>query len=661
MRIRSHPKHKKLKISLTFLTVALTFLSITKTPAIAMNYGNTIIVSTTADGYQPGTLRAAILAANVAHKRIVILLQPGKHYALTIPGAHENQSTRGDLDIHGDIVISGYRGLAIIDARGLGDRAFHVHKGGRLLLSNIRITGAQAASGQSWSSSGDPGGALYNEGTLSLANCIIVGNTSGSGGYAEGNAGQPPGGDGGGIFNIGTLVMSHTIVSSNACGGFSNLGGGGLWNSGIAFLDSCFVEANSCAASQTIPGVGLGMNGGNGAGIYNQGQLRIINSTLRGNTCTDGAGGTQPGVSDAFTPGGPAGSGGNGGGIYNLGTLTLISSIFCSNRCGNGGPGASSGFFGGAPGGGGSGGAICNFGTLNLTGCTLFANSTGSGGAGGSGARTGVNGGTGGGGGAIYSAGNLALTNCTISGNLTGSGGNGGAGSFPSGASGGDGGPGGGIYNTGILTAISCTVCSNGTSFGGAGGAGTAWGSFTIYDPPNSIGGSCGNGGNGGGIFTVADIPPNIGNSLIGLNSTGNGGTGGPGTTFSLNTNTETFEITNTVGPAGFTGSGEDLSGTLTSLGFNLTGNADNSTGLTDRDLFGNSATPLDPLLGPLQMNGGPTPTHALLPGSPAIDQGNSLGLKTDQRAHRRPVRFQSAPSNDGDASDIGAFECDRH
>ena len=54
-----------------------------------------------------------------------------------------------------------------------------------------------------------------------------------------------------------------------------------------------------------------------------------------------------------------------------------------------------------------------------------------------------------------------------------------------------------------------------------------------------------------------------------------------------------------------------------------------------------------DPLLGPLGDNGGPTPTHALLSGSPAIDNGYSLAL-TDQRGVPRPQ---------GIASDIGAFE----
>jgi hypothetical protein len=43
-----------------------------------------------------------------------------------------------------------------------------------------------------------------------------------------------------------------------------------------------------------------------------------------------------------------------------------------------------------------------------------------------------------------------------------------------------------------------------------------------------------------------------------------------------------------------------------------------------------------DPGLGQLDDNGGPTRTHALLPGSPAIGHGHPLGLKTDQRGVRR-------------------------
>jgi len=52
----------------------------------------------------------------------------------------------------------------------------------------------------------------------------------------------------------------------------------------------------------------------------------------------------------------------------------------------------------------------------------------------------------------------------------------------------------------------------------------------------------------------------------------------------------------------------------------------------------GNHITGQDPILGPLQDNGGPTFTHALLVGSPAIDAGdNSLAPATDQRGFSRP------------------------
>jgi hypothetical protein len=63
-----------------------------------------------------------------------------------------------------------------------------------------------------------------------------------------------------------------------------------------------------------------------------------------------------------------------------------------------------------------------------------------------------------------------------------------------------------------------------------------------------------------------------------------------------------------------------------------------------------------DPLLGPLQDNGGPTWTHALLPGSPALDAGHSGGLATDQRGGARAVH-SITNTLPGDGSDIGAFE----
>jgi hypothetical protein len=71
-----------------------------------------------------------------------------------------------------------------------------------------------------------------------------------------------------------------------------------------------------------------------------------------------------------------------------------------------------------------------------------------------------------------------------------------------------------------------------------------------------------------------------------------------------------------------------DVSGTLTTSGHNLIGNTQGGFGFAATDLLN-----VDPLLGPLQDNGGPTPTQALLAGSPALNAGSAdLTLSTDQR-----------------------------
>src|SRR5581483_10807922 len=91
--------------------------------------------------------------------------------------------------------------------------------------------------------------------------------------------------------------------------------------------------------------------------------------------------------------------------------------------------------------------------------------------------------------------------------------------------------------------------------------------------------------------------------------------------------------------------SGSNCAGLITSQGDNISSDAScNLTGPGDR----NST---DPLLGPLQDNGGFMPTHALLPGSPAIDGVTHNACPppaTDQRGFLRPA---------GARCDVGAFE----
>ena len=165
-------------------------------------------------------------------------------------------------------------------------------------------------------------------------------------------------------------------------------------------------------------------------------------------------------------------------------------------------------------------------------------------------------------------------------------------------------------------------------------GAGTA----TLILLDSTIGGNSTSIGNGGGIDNY--------NTLTVLNSTVNGNTAGQRGGGILNSSGGTITLNTTIiaGNTAVSG-GPDCSGIPASQGHNLIGD---SSGCSFTAATGDLLN-VDPLLGPLQDNGGPTFTHALLPGSPAIDAGDDATcLDTDQRGISRPQRA---------ACDIGAYE----
>ena len=96
-------------------------------------------------------------------------------------------------------------------------------------------------------------------------------------------------------------------------------------------------------------------------------------------------------------------------------------------------------------------------------------------------------------------------------------------------------------------------------------------------------------------------------------------------------------------GPSDFSANGSTLSGDHNLIVATLSGTTPPPGTLT-----------ADPMLAPLGTNGGPTQTHALLSGSPAIDAGCLSNLVTDQRGPGYPRLWGSAP-------DIGAYEYGRH
>jgi hypothetical protein len=207
---------------------------------------------------------------------------------------------------------------------------------------------------------------------------------------------------------------------------------------------------------------------------------------------------------------------------------------------------------------------------------------------------------------------------------------------------------GGGIDNYfGTLTLINSTVSDNSAAYGG--GIETNFGTVTITNSTISGNTASREGGGidqGSGMLTVS-------NSTVTNNTSEYG---------AIRNYIGTANVQNTIiaGNIDSDGGAPDVAGAFISQGYNLIGASDYSTGFlngVNNDQVGTVASPINPMLGPLQNNSGPTETHALLPGSPAIDRGNSFGLTTDQRGFSRPVDFPLPNAPGGNGSDIGAFE----
>jgi len=245
-----------------------------------------------------------------------------------------------------------------------------------------------------------------------------------------------------------------------------------------------------------------------------------------------------------------------------------------------------------------TGGGILNAGTLTLDNCIISDNTAPNVG------------------GIIISAGGtLTLANCTVSGNTATN-------------------NTGGIGNEGILTLNNSTVSGN-TATNNIGGIGNI-GTLTLDN--STVSGNTAS-GNGGGIGNYGGMV-NISNSTLSGNTAGSGGGG-------IYNSGGTVNIKNTI-LAGNTPN--NCVGGMTSQGYNLESGTDCGFAGTG-DLQGAAAN-----LGPLTDNGGPTWTHALLSGSPAIGhipyETNGCGTTytTDQRGYSRPCPAEGS-------CDIGAYE----
>jgi len=326
-----------------------------------------------------------------------------------------------------------------------------------------------------------------------------------------------------------------------------------------------------------IAGLTISYGYDTGGGILNdQSSLTVDSCTLWANydDSTGGGGGIRNSgaganlaiinstVTENLSVGGP------GGGIYNDGGTVVITNSTVSYNESPHVPVA-------------DGGGIQNRGTMDITNSVISGNHAGFRG-----------------GGIINWYGPLTITNSTVTGNL--------AGSYPYSGTG----YGGGIYSIATLTITNSTISNNtahgeGNS-GWGGGVSTGIGSAEIIN--STISGNFAD-RDAGGIDNSG--PLQIVNSTISNNSA-NGGAGGI-------RNAGALEIGNAILNAGQLGANIfNNGGTVTSHGYNLS--SDDAGGYLNGP---GDQINTDPLLGPLQDNGGPTFTHALLPGSPAIDAGD--------------------------------------
>jgi len=249
------------------------------------------------------------------------------------------------------------------------------------------------------------------------------------------------------------------------------------------------------------------------------------------------------------------------------------------------------------------------------------------------------------GGGMYNSPGSPTVSNCTFSGNKANAGGGvQNESSSPTVTnctfSGNEAQVGGGMYNIAGSnpTVTNCTFSGNTAWPGSEPGGGGMYNDNSSPTVTNcTFSGNTG-GDNGGGMCNFDNSSPTVTNCTFSGN-TASGGSGGG--IYNTGSNT-TLKNTILAGNAP-----DDCYGSVTSLGYNLEGST--TCGCTQTTDQQNT----DPLLGPLQDNGGPTYTCALLPGSPAIDAippPYNGAPATDQRGVTRP---QPA----GGYCDIGAVE----
>ena len=208
----------------------------------------------TADGTCSPTdcsLREAVLAANANPGEDVILLHTGT-YILSLAGTDDLGAT-GDLDIQGDLVLLGDgAGRTIVDGNGI-DRIFQIPGGVTVDLRDLTLRNGRASGG----------GAILNNGRLTLTRSVLSGNSSTD--------------DGGAIATSG-INSSLTVTASTLASNTAQARGGGIAAGGNVELANLTISGNQA-------------NLGGGLYVFSSAQATVNNVTLAGNTAAAQGGG----------------------------------------------------------------------------------------------------------------------------------------------------------------------------------------------------------------------------------------------------------------------------------------------------------------------------------------------------------------------------------
>ena len=583
-----------------------------------------------------------------------------------------NAGRGGDQAVPGPAPGGGGNGGAIASAAGL-------------VLANDTISGNRSGqSGMYAAASGGSGGGIFTTGTLRLTNLTISNNTAAFGGDGGLHPNSP--GVGGGIaVSSGQPILSNTIVAGNVqqldysgtptrpddvsaatVGGANNLIGDAhinLIDPKLAPLGNYGGPTQTMALLAGSPAIGAGSvavavgpdgeplttdqrglprttNGKVDIGAYEVQPKPVVNTTADEITPSDGTLSLRealmlvnldgdpdigpvtfdpnvfkPGVAKTITltqeplelsrPFGPVVIQGPGAAVLTI-TADGASRVFQVDA------GVTASISGSniSDGSADHGGGIISAGTLALDGCAIGLNSVATDG------------------GAIYNTGKLIIANSTFSSNSAGN-------------------AGGAIFNAAAATlTVSSSTFANDT----AGGGSTAL-------PVPLAGGAIGN----AGVLAVTDSTFS-GNAAAGMSEGGAIGNAGSLTAANVSivgntagggiANTGSALVNNSLVAANI---GGDVLGNL-SGSYDLIGDGSGGLSVSNHNLLGTPAVPLDPKLGPLADNGGPTRTMALLPGSAAIDAGgNNLAIDANGQALLTDQRGQPRITNG--TVDIGAYE----